>query len=340
MKAAYYEGNKRIRIGDCEQRPPGPDEVRLQVSYCGICGTDLHVFHGHMDHRVKMPQVIGHEMSGVIADIGDGVKGLSVGEAVVVRPLDPCGDCPACRAGHSHICHNLNFIGIDSPGALQGSWTVPADTIHRLPGGFDMRLGALIEPLAVACHDVRLGAIEAGEQVVVLGGGPIGLLVGLVARSKGAEVMISEPQEFRRGLSTEMGIASIDPTKEDLVTYVEEKTDGTGADAVFEVSGAKAGAEVMTQILRTRGRIILVAIFPQPTQVDLFRFFWRELRLLGARVYEARDFEEAIALANSGQLPLERLITKVEPLDNTMGAFESIATDPKAMKVLIQCSEA
>jgi (R,R)-butanediol dehydrogenase/meso-butanediol dehydrogenase/diacetyl reductase len=340
MKAAYYEGNKRIRIGDCEPRRPGRDEVRLQVSYCGICGTDLHVFHGNMDHRVKMPQVIGHEMSGHIAEIGDGVKGFNVGEAVVVRPLDACGDCPACRAGHSHICHNLNFIGIDSPGALQGSWTVPADTLHRLPEGFDMRLGALIEPLAVACHDVRLGAIEAGEQVVVLGGGPIGLLVGLVARSKGAEVVISEPQEFRRGLSTEMGITSVDPTKEDLVAYVEEKTGGAGADAVFEVSGAQAGAEAMTQILRTRGRIILVAIFPKPTPVDLFRFFWRELRLLGARVYEAQDFEEAIALADSGELPLERLITTVEPLDNTMGAFESIASDPKAMKVLIQCSEA
>ena len=339
MKAAYYEGNKRIRIGDCEPRPPGPDEVRLQVSYCGICGTDLHVFHGNMDHRVKMPQVIGHEMSGFIAETGDRVKGLQVGEAVVVRPLDACGNCPACRTGHSHICHNLNFIGIDSPGALQGSWTVPADTIHRLPKGFEMRLGALIEPLAVACHDVRLGAIEAGEQVVVLGGGPIGLLVGLVARSKGAEVVISEPQEFRRGLSTEMGIASVDPTNEDLVAYVEERTDGAGADAAFEVSGAKAGAEVMTKILRTRGRIILVAIFPNPTPVDLFRFFWRELRLLGARVYEAQDFEEAIALADAGQLPLERLITTVEPLDNTMGAFESIATNPKAMKVLIKCSE-
>jgi len=339
MKAAYYEGNKRIRIGDGEQRAPGPDEVRLQVSYCGICGTDLHVFHGAMDHRVKMPQVIGHEMSGFIAEIGDRVKGLHVGEAVVVRPLDACGECPACRAGHSHICHKLNFIGIDSPGALQGSWTVPADTIHRLPKGFDMQLGALIEPLAVACHDVRLGAIEAGEQVVVLGGGPIGLLVGLVARSKGAEVVISEPQAFRRGLSTEMGIASVDPTNEDLVAFVEKKTGGAGADAVFEVSGAKAGAEVMTKILRTRGRIVLVAIFPNPTPVDLFRFFWRELRLLGARVYEAQDFEEAIALADSGRLPLERLITTVEPLDNTMGAFESIATNPKAMKVLIKCSE-
>ncbi len=340
MKAAYYEGNKRIRIGDCKPRSPGSNEVRLQVSYCGICGTDLHVFHGAMDHRVKMPQVIGHEMSGYIAETGAGVQGFNVGEAVVVRPLDACGDCPACRAGHSHICHKLNFIGIDSPGALQGSWTVPADTIHRLPKGFDMRLGALIEPLAVACHDVRLGGIEAGEHVVVLGGGPIGLLVGLVARFKGAEVVISEPQEFRRALSKQMGIASLDPTTEDLVAYVEEKTGGAGADAVFEVSGSKAGAEVMTKILRTRGRIILVAIFPKPTPVDLFRFFWRELRLLGARVYEPQDFEEAIALADSGKLPLERLITTVEPLDNTMGAFESIATDPKAMKVLIQCSEA
>src|ERR1035438_10224829 len=114
-------------------------------------------------------------MSGTIVAVGDGVTAWSPGDRVTVRPLDPCGDCPACRAGHSHICHKLKFIGIDSPGAFQELWTVPSHTVHRLPSSLSLKLGALVEPLAVACHDVRLAAVKSGEYVVVQGGGPIGL---------------------------------------------------------------------------------------------------------------------------------------------------------------------
>jgi len=108
MKAAYYEGNKTMRVGECVPRAPGPGEVRLSIAYCGICGTDLHVFQGHMDRRVAMPGVISHEMSGTIAELGQNVTGWQVGEHVVVRPLAPCGHCPACQAGHTHICQNLS----------------------------------------------------------------------------------------------------------------------------------------------------------------------------------------------------------------------------------------
>ena len=339
MKAALYEGNKSFRIDTCVPKSPGEGEVRIDVSYCGICGTDIHIFHGVMDHRIKFPQVIGHEMSGFIAEIGEGVENFAVWDAVVVRPLDPCGECPACQAGHDHICQNLNFMGIDSPGALQSSWTVPAHTLHRLPKNFDMKTGAMIEPLAVACHDVRLGEIKSGETVVVLGGGPIGMLIGLVAQSRGAKVILSEPQDFRLELSKGFGFDSINPDEQDLAAYVEEKTGGAGADAVFEVSGSKAGAEIMTGLVRTRGRIIVVAIFPKPTPVDLFRFFWRELRLCGVRVYEGQDYDDAISLADSGKIPLDKLITAVEPIDRLPEAFRSIATNPDAMKVLIRCSE-
>ena len=110
---------------------------------------------------------MGHEMSGVIESVGPGVSGWSAGDRVTVRPLDPCGACPACRAGHSHICHNLKFIGIDTPGALQGLWTVPAHTLHRLPDALPLREAAMIEPVAVACHDVRMGEVRPGEHAVV-----------------------------------------------------------------------------------------------------------------------------------------------------------------------------
>ena len=335
MKAALYQGNKTIGLGVSQQRSPRPDEVRLDVAYCGICGSDLHIFQGHMDGRVRMPQVIGHEMSGAIAEVGSAVTGWAAGDRVVVRPLDPCGSCPACHAGHSHVCQNLRFLGIDTPGAFQGSWTVPAHTLHRLPPGIAMDQAAMIEPVAVACHDVRLGEVQAGEQVVVIGGGPIGMLNALVAQHSGGQVLVSEINPYRVNLARELGLEAVNPLEVDLPSRVEERTAGAGADVVFEVSGSAAGARTMTELARVRGRIVVVAIFSDAPQVDLFRFFWRELQLRGARVYEPQDFERAIELVAGDVLPLERLISARYPLSGLQGAFEQIEAGAEVMKVLI-----
>ena len=335
MKAAYYQGNKEIEVGESRIHPPGPGEVRLDVAFCGICGTDLHIYQGHMDQRVDIPQVIGHEMSGLIAEIGPQVTGWQPGDRVVVRPLDPCRHCPACRAGHAHICHNLKFLGIDTPGAFQGSWTVPAHTLHRLPGDLPLDQAALIEPLAVACHDVRRAELQPGQDVVVIGGGPIGLLVSLVARHAGARVLVSEINAHRLALARELGFDAADPRQADLAQLVMDRTSSAGADVVFEVSGSAAGAAVMTQLLRTRGRIVVVAIFAQSPPVDLHRFFWRELELRGARVYEPQDFVQAIDLAAAGTLPIERLISIRRPLEELQRAFDEIESSTNVMKVLI-----
>ena len=125
MKGAFYQGNKRFKVAEVKPEPPGPGQVRLKVAYCGICGTDYHAYLGHMDQRIKRPQVIGHEMSGTVAEIGEGVKGFRVGDKVVVRPLDPCRECPACQLGYYHICQNLNFMGIDTPGAFRAPGQCP-----------------------------------------------------------------------------------------------------------------------------------------------------------------------------------------------------------------------
>lgn len=338
MRAAFYEGNHNITTGACTPVPPGEGQVQIKVSHCGICGTDLHIFHGRMDHRVKMPQIIGHEMSGTVQAVGSGVSDWKPGDRVTVRPLDHCGKCPACEAGHSHICMNLKFIGIDSPGAMQELWTVPAHTLHRLPENLSFEQAALIEPMAVACHDVRLGEVKAGEFCVVLGGGPIGLLIGLVAKAEGARVLVSEVNPYRVELAKSLGLEAVDPRSVDLPAFVAEHTGGAGADVVFEVAGVNAAAEVMTKLPRTRGRIVMVAIHSQPTPVDLFRFFWRELRLIGARVYEGQDFDKAIALAADGNLPLDRVITKVVPLEGLAGAFHEMDSGAEVMKILVRCS--
>ena len=336
MKAALYERDQTITMGVCEPVPPGPGEVQLRVSHCGICGTDLHIYHGVMDARVANPQIMGHEMSGVVNAIGADVHGFDVGDRVTVMPLDPCGACPACEAGHSHICHNLKFLGIDTPGAFQSLWTVPAHTLHRLPDNLSLAHGALIEPLAVACHDVRLAGVGQGDEVVVLGGGPIGMLVALVAKQAGASVLLSEINPYRVALAHSLGFDALNPMETDLVKTVMARTGDAGADYVFEVSGSKPGAEVMTELLRTRGTVVIVAIFGQAPEVDLFKFFWRELKLIGVRVYESQDFERAIQLAASGDLPLDKLVTSIRPLDNLKAGFEEMEAGGPAMKILLE----
>jgi (R,R)-butanediol dehydrogenase/meso-butanediol dehydrogenase/diacetyl reductase len=330
-KAVYYEGNERFRVGEGLVVAPGPGEARLDVAYCGVCGTDIHIAHGAMDHRVRAPQVIGHEMSGTVAELGAGVDGFQVGDHVVVRPLDSRGGTPADR-GFSHISAKLKFLGIDTPGAFQSSWTVPAFTLHRLPADVDLRLAALTEPLAVACHDVRRAELAAGETTVVLGGGPIGILIALVARAAGAHVLLSEVSPARLEFARSLGFDVATPT--DVADRVRELTDDAGADVVFEVSGAAAAALAMTDLAAIRGRLVVVAIHPQPQPVQLFQFFWKELQLRGARVYEPEDYERAIELLASRELPLEQLITRVEPLDRLPSLFRELGD---SMKVLVDC---
>ena len=336
VQAAFYEGNRKIRMGVGEQVDPGQGEVQLKVSHCGICGTDLHIFHGAMDARVKMPLVMGHEMSATVHKLGAGVEAFDVGDNVVVMPLAPCNACPACDAGHSHICHNLNFLGIDTPGAFQSYWTVPAYTLHRMPENLSLKYGAMIEPLAVACHDVRLANVRPGDQVVVLGGGPIGILVALVAQQAGADVIVSEINPYRVALAGDIGLEAVNPSETDLESLVMRRTKEAGVDIVFEVSGSQAGAVIMTDLLRTRGLAVIVAIFAQKPEIDLFRFFWRELRLQGVRVYESQDFADAIALAASGALALDELITDVRPLSALRSGFEDMEKGGQVMKILLE----
>lgn len=338
MRAAYYEGHGSIRVGDCVPVTPGPGQVQLRVANCGICGTDLHIYHGNMDHRVKMPQVIGHETSAVVEALGDGVTDFARGDRVTVMPLDPCHNCPACRAGHAHICQNLKFIGIDVPGGFQALWTVPAHTLLRVPPHVPIQHAALIEPIAVACHDVRMGELKSGEFAMVLGGGPIGTLVALVAKNAGARVVVSEINPFRLKLIESLGLETVNPLETNLVDFVNAQTGGAGADVVFEVSGAAPAALQMTDLLRTRGRVVMVAVYAKPVPVNLHRFFWRELRLIGARVYEREDFSEAIALLDGGAVPFDRLITDIYPLDKLKQGFEEMEKGGAVMKILIDCA--
>ncbi len=336
ITAAYYRGGKSFAVEQAQATDPGPGEAAIRVAYCGICGTDMHVYHGNMDARVGLNRVIGHEMSGVVEAVGEGVDTVEPGQKVVVRPLDHCGECPACKRGHQHICQNLKFLGLDTDGAMQEIWSVPAHTLHVLPDGLRMDHAALIEPVAVACHDVRLSDLQPGEDVVVIGGGPIGILVAMVARDAGGNVVISEVNPNRLAIAEKLGFDTINPIETDLVSTINARTGDKGADVVFEVSGTQPGVDAMTAVAATRARIVMVAIHAQKPQIDLFQFFWRELQLIGARVYEPEDYEKAIAVVASGGVDADVVITDVSPLADIQAAFEALDRSPTAMKSLIE----
>jgi (R,R)-butanediol dehydrogenase / meso-butanediol dehydrogenase / diacetyl reductase len=335
-RQATYRGNRTIVVADGSVTAPGPGQVRVDVAYTGICGTDLHILHGAMDQRVTTPAVIGHEMSGRVAELGPGVVDWAIGDPVTVMPLDWCGECPACQRGHSHICQRLNFLGIDSSGSMQSSWTVPSHVLVRLPTDVPLELAALVEPTAVAVHDVRRGGVTAGERVVVVGGGPVGILVALAARVVGADVVVLELDEHRRGIAASLGLTVMNPRSPDFMAAIYEWTGGAGADVAFEVSGSAGGVTTATHTLGVRGRLVMVAIHSTPREVDLFRLFWRELSVIGARVYERQDFEAAVRLVSTEDIPVRGLISRVVPIGEAAEAFAALEQGG-AMKILVDC---
>ncbi|MER6272863.1 alcohol dehydrogenase catalytic domain-containing protein [Streptomyces sp900105755] len=337
--AVRYTSARTLDTAPAAASEPGPGEVELAPAYVGICGTDLHIFHGDMDTRVAAPAVLGHEMAGRIVRVGPGVEGWRPGDAVTVMPLRWDDTCPACRAGHQHICQHLDFIGIDSPGAMQQRWTVPASTLIRLPGTLPLDQAALVEPTAVAVHDVGRAAVKDGEKVVVVGGGPVGILIALVARAAGAEVRVVELNAHRRLLAEELGLSTWDPATADITALVQRWTGEAGADVAFEVSGAAGGVDTAVDVLGVRSRLCLVAIHPRPREINLHRFFWRELSLVGARLYDRGDFERAVTLVADGTIPAQRLITKIVPLTEAPAAFEALESGGDVMKILVDCTD-
>jgi (R,R)-butanediol dehydrogenase/meso-butanediol dehydrogenase/diacetyl reductase len=333
MRAAFYQGARMFKTGTAPVPRPGPREALLRVRRVGICGTDLHIFQGHLDHRVPKGGIIGHETVAEVAE-PPAYSDFKAGERVVVEPVVFCGKCRACRMGASYICYDLKVLGVDLPGGLQEYWAVPGERLLRVPDSLSDDHAALLEPLAVATHDVRRADVKAGDAVLVFGGGPIGTLIGLVCRQRGARVAVAEINPHRVEMLGRLGFETVGPGT-DVVRFAEQWTDGAGVDVAFEVTGSPAAVRLMTDVVRVWGTISLVAIHAEPMPVNLYRMFARELTMHGSRLYARADWEEAIRLAASEAVPLAPLVSRRLPLEALQDGMEQALAGGPVMKVLI-----
>jgi 2-desacetyl-2-hydroxyethyl bacteriochlorophyllide A dehydrogenase len=237
--------------------------------------------------------------------------------------------------GASYICYELKVLGVDLPGGLQEYWAVPGERLLRIPDALSDDHAALIEPLAVATHDARRAGVKAGDAVLVFGGGPIGTLIALVARHRGARVAVVEVNPFRLEILKGFGLERVGPDT-DVVAWADQWTDGTGVDIAFEVTGNPVAARTVADVVRVWGTVSIVAIHAEPVPVNLYQMFARELVMHGSRLYARADWEEAIRLVASGAVPVAPLESRRIPLEALQRGMEEALGGGPVMKVLVE----
>ncbi len=329
MKTLEYSGNCSIHLGEKPVPEPASDQVRIKVSYAGICGTDMHIADGQHP-RAKGGLVMGHEFSGTIDKAGVDTD-FSVGERVVVEPLISCGSCYSCRSGYPHVCQNLGLYGIDADGAFAEYVVIASDKVYRLPDSIQMVHGALVEPMAVGVHAIRLSNLKSLDTVLVIGGGPIGLFVAIAAKQAGADVFISEINPFRNTLLKRLGFKTFDTNSEPSVR--DEITDGKGFDVVFDAAGGPETLKIANVNVRVKGQVVMVAIPTQDRAVSYVPISFKEISLIGVRVYEYYDFHRAIHMLENLDMDLS-LLYQVYPLESYEEAFASAKGGDDVMRVL------
>ena len=341
MLAARLHGNQDLRVEEMPAPgPPPPGQVLVTPVWCGICGTDLHEYrHGPLYTPAEnLPQVIGHEFSAVVAEVGEGVSRPRPGDRVAVLPHVFCGGCYHCVRGRQGLCANLRLTGVTWPwGGLAAQAVVPAYQAVALPDGVSFEQGAILEPLATVVHGVERSGLRPGGSVLITGAGPIGQLAVLVCAAAGAgSIFISEPQPSRRALAERLGVtAALDPAVGEVAAEVLERTDGLGADCAIECSGSQPGLDACVASVRRAGTVAVIAIHLGPRTVQPEGWVWRDLTLAGVWSFKFYDTPRILAQIAAGTLPVERIVTSRIDLHDLVPAGIERLADPDGDQVKI-----
>jgi (R,R)-butanediol dehydrogenase/meso-butanediol dehydrogenase/diacetyl reductase len=345
MQALRWHGPHDLCLSKMAPPEAAHGTAVVEVAYCGLCGTDLHEFASgpvmirpgpHPLTGAKPPITLGHEFSGRVVAMSGDAPGIRVGTRVVADPCLRCGTCRACQRGEYHICSKGGSLGLAADGGLAQFVRVPLVQLHAIPDGVSDEHAALAEPLAVGLHAATRAGIGPGDNVLVLGAGPIGLAALAGARSRGAAaVYVSEPSPARAEVARSMGAACVfDPTQDDVRSEVFTRTGRIGPDAVIDGTGRPDAIALGLRSLRRGGRMAIAGISPSELRVDLRQLVLFERAVVGSLGYNF-DIPRVLDLMADGRLDPSPLITAIRPLSAAISTFEELSSPNQHIKVLL-----
>lgn len=326
MRAIIIESPKQMRVGDWADPKPGPKDVLLAVQAAGICAGDMYFYLGKNPYAVY-PQICGHEIAGVVLETGSEVRDIRVGTQVAVNPFIGCGTCYPCRIGKPNCCAHLQIVGVHKPGGYAEFLTVPASHVYQVPPGLSPVVASLAEPVAIGVHACRRGSVEAGEYVLVLGAGPIGLAILEVARSRGARVAVADVMDSRLEFARELGAETF-KADANLLERVLEETGGDGAPVVMEATGSPDAMEQTASLVAPGGRIVIVGLVKPGVGVTFpgLDFTRKEMSILGSRA-SVNCFLEALQLLADGAIRYMNAASEFD-LWTAPDVFAELAANP------------
>ena len=338
MKASRFLGNKTFAVTDLPTPHAGPGELVLRNQVCGVCGTDVHIYHGEPGSAdVNPPVVLGHEYSGEVVEVGKGVTGFAVGDHVTVDPNIYCGHCAYCQNGKKQLCPSMEAIGVTRDGGFAQYSRIPASQAFKLEPTVPWEAAAMAEPLACCLHGIDLAGIQVGDKVCVVGGGAIGLLMVQLAKLSGAsQIVLSEPNEKRRQVGLQLGAnAAIDPTRPDAQEVFAQVLDG-GANVVIECVGNVPAVKSAFQFAGKGATVLLFSVPKVDATFDLplFDVYKKELTIKGSFV-NPDTHARAVALINSGKVDFDPIITHRFTLDQLPEAIAMQMSDA-SIKVVVE----
>lgn len=339
MKAAMWFKRKDVRVVDVPEPAVKPLCVKIKVKWCGICGSDLHEYlSGPVSTPVDKPHpltgqvapvIMGHELSGEVIDVGEGVNDFKIGDRVVTEATVCCLECPACKSGYYNLCEKLGIHGVCGSGGGFSEYTVfPAKFTHKIPDSLDYERAVLVEPIAVGFHSMMVGGFRPGMTAVVLGAGPIGLGVIECLKASGAKQIISV---VRKSVRQQYALRSgadvlLDPEETDVAVEIKRLTGGRGADIAFETYGVDLGLKLGLGSIRFGGTLVVLSLWEDSSSLHMMDIVLPEKRIVGSIIYAGNDFNSVIKIISDGRIPAKGYITKRIALEDIVGeGFETLA---------------
>ncbi|WP_251859598.1 2,3-butanediol dehydrogenase [Clostridium sp. Marseille-Q2269] len=328
MKAALWYEKKDVRVEEIEEPKIIKGSVKIKVKWCGICGSDLHEYLGgpifipvgepHPLSGTTAPVVLGHEFSGEIVEVGERVTKFKIGDRVIVEPIVACGKCPACMEGKYNLCSSLGFHGLCGSGGGLAEYTVfPEEFVHKIPDEMSYEDAALVEPMAVGLHSVRISNFNAGDTALVLGAGPIGLATIECLKAAGARlIVVLQRKSIRQKYAKRAGAdVVLDPNEVNIPEEVKKLTGGLGIDKAFETTGAKIGFDTGIESLKFEGTMVITSIWEKDINFNPNILVFTEKKILGTLAYR-HEFPATMALMKDGRIKTDGYITKKIALDD------------------------